>query len=140
MQTGPIAVELSLLRLRINVSLDSKIDGILPDFDNCKLSALQRGNLYSQTSETTDTSSRKDKAVEQNIKILGTIGSLRQNSFNKALMSAAIELLPENTEIEVFDSASIPPFNQDNEKNQAQIVNDFGAKIKSADAILIAMP
>ncbi len=78
--------------------------------------------------------------MEQNIKILGIVGSLRQNSFNKALMSAAIELLPENAEIEVFDLANIPPFNQDNEKNQAQIVNDFKAKIKSADAILIATP
>ena len=72
--------------------------------------------------------------------ILGFIGSLRKGSFNKALMRAAVELAPENVEIEVFDLEGIPVFNQDLENQPPQIVKDFKAKIKAADALLIATP
>ncbi|MFB3889049.1 MAG: NADPH-dependent FMN reductase [Candidatus Bathyarchaeia archaeon] len=76
----------------------------------------------------------------EKIKILGFVGSLRKGSYNKALMRAAVELVPDNAEIEVFDLEGIPPFNQDSESNPAQIVKDFKAKIKTADALLIATP
>ncbi len=68
------------------------------------------------------------------------MGSLRKGSYNKALMKAAIELAPENVQIEVFDLALIPPFNQDFEKDPPQIIKDFKARIKAADALLIATP
>jgi len=55
-------------------------------------------------------------------------------------MRAAVELTPKNALIDVFDLASIPPFNQDLEKDPPEIVKDFKAKIRSADAILIASP
>jgi chromate reductase len=74
------------------------------------------------------------------IKILGFVGSLRNGSFNKALMRTAVELTPENAEIEVFDIAGIPPFNQDEENHPVQAVKEFKAKIKAADALLIASP
>ncbi len=78
--------------------------------------------------------------MEQKIRILGFVGSLRKGSYNKALMRAAVELTPENAQIEVFDLALIPLFNQDLEKDPPQIVKDFKAKIRAADAILIATP
>ena len=78
--------------------------------------------------------------MAEKMKILGIVGSLRKNSFNKALMRAALELAPENVEIEVFDIAGIPPFNQDFEADPPQIVKEFKAKIKAADALLIATP
>jgi chromate reductase len=78
--------------------------------------------------------------LEGKIMILGIVGSLRESSFNKALMRAAIELAPESVEIEVFDIAAIPPFNQDFETQPTQVVRDFKAKIKAADALLIATP
>lgn len=74
------------------------------------------------------------------ISILGFAGSLRKGSFNKALLRAAAELLPENAELEIFDLEGIPLFNQDNENNYPQKLLDFKAKIKAADAILIATP
>ena len=74
------------------------------------------------------------------MKILGFVGSLRIGSYNKALMRAAVELTPENALIEVFDLAPIPPFNQDLENEPPQTVKDFKAKIKTADALLIATP
>ena len=84
--------------------------------------------------------SSKVKSVQKKIKILGIVGSLRKGSYNKALMRAAIEIVPVNAEIEVFDIGDIPVFNQDLENNQAQIVKDFKARIRSSDAILIATP
>ena len=78
--------------------------------------------------------------METKLKILGLVGSIRAGSFNRALMRAAIELLPEEAEIEVFEIAGIPPFNQDFESNPPQIVKEFKAKIKAADALLIVTP
>lgn len=76
----------------------------------------------------------------ENIKIFAFAGSLRKDSYNKALLRAAAELLPENTEIEIFDLEGIPLFNQDLESQVAVKVKEFKAKIKAADAILIATP
>ncbi len=78
--------------------------------------------------------------MERKVKILGIVGSLRKGSYNKALMRAAIEVKPEDSDIEFFDIAEIPPFNQDNENNPPQIVKSLKAKIKAADALLIATP
>ena len=74
------------------------------------------------------------------VKILGFVGSLRKGSYNKALMRAASELLPENATLEVFDLEGIPPFNQDLENQPPQAVKEFKAKIRKADALLIASP
>jgi len=74
------------------------------------------------------------------VKILGFVGSLRKGSYNKALMRAALELLPKDATIEVFDLEGIPPFNQDFEKQPPQIGKEFKAKIRKAEALLIATP
>jgi chromate reductase, NAD(P)H dehydrogenase (quinone) len=74
------------------------------------------------------------------IKILGFAGSLRKSSYNKAILRAAAALLPENTELEIFDLEGIPPFNQDLELQPQSKVKEFKAKIKAADALLIATP
>ncbi len=74
------------------------------------------------------------------IKILSFAGSLRKDSYNKSLLRAALELVPEGAEIEIFDLEGIPPFNQDLENQPAEKVKEFKAKIKAADAILIATP
>jgi chromate reductase len=78
--------------------------------------------------------------MEKPVKILGFVGSLRKGSYNKALMRAAIELVPADATIEVFDLEGIPPFNQDLETQPPQIVREFKDKIRAADALLIATP
>ena len=78
--------------------------------------------------------------MAKQLKILGFVGSLRKGSYNRALMHAAQELLPENVELEVFEIAEIPPFNQDLELQPPQVVREFKAKIRNADALLIASP
>ena len=78
--------------------------------------------------------------MERQIKILAFAGSLRKGSYNKALVRAAVELAPENAVMEVFDLEGIPPYNQDLENNPPQRVIEFKAKIREADALLIATP
>jgi len=72
--------------------------------------------------------------------ILGFAGSLRKNSYNKALLRAASGLLPKDAKLEIFDLEGIPPFNQDLESRMPTRVREFKAKIRAADAVLIATP
>ena len=51
--------------------------------------------------------------METKLKILGFAGSLRAGSYNRALLRAATELLPDDATFEIFDINGIPPFNQD---------------------------
>ena len=74
------------------------------------------------------------------IKILGIAGSLRKESYNKALLREAMKLLPKGAEMETFDLEGIPAFNQDLENQPPRVIVEFKSKIKAADAILIATP
>ncbi|MEM2514271.1 MAG: NAD(P)H-dependent oxidoreductase [Candidatus Bathyarchaeia archaeon] len=78
--------------------------------------------------------------VEDRITVLGFAGSLRQGSYNKALLRAAAELMPKNAKLDVFDIDGIPLFNQDLENDMPAKVKEFKEKIRRADAILIATP
>jgi chromate reductase, NAD(P)H dehydrogenase (quinone) len=74
------------------------------------------------------------------LKILGFAGSLRKASYNRALLRAALELVPKDAELEVFDLDGLPLFNQDLENEPTEKVKEFKAKIRAADAILIVTP
>jgi chromate reductase len=51
-----------------------------------------------------------------------------------------MEMVPADAELEIFDLEGIPPFNQDLENQPPEKVKEFKAKIRAADAILIATP
>ena len=74
------------------------------------------------------------------MRILGFAGSLRKGSFNRALLRAAVEVVPEGLEIEVFDLEGIPPYNQDLDQQPPAKVTEFKTGIRAADAILIVTP
>ena len=75
------------------------------------------------------------------IHILGIAGSLRQQSYNRALLRAAKELLPEGTSLTIFDLDKIPFFNADVEaQGIPQAVQDFHEAMRAADALLISTP
>jgi chromate reductase len=80
--------------------------------------------------------------MPQPVHVLGFSGSLRKNSFNTGLLRAAREMLPEGMTLEIFDLSPIPLFNQDLSDAGAfpQPVVEFKARIKAADALLIATP
>jgi len=74
------------------------------------------------------------------LNLLGIPGSLRRNSYNRALLMAARQLLPAGTTLEICDLADIPPFNQDRENEPIASVLAFKRQIRAADAIVFATP
>ncbi len=78
--------------------------------------------------------------MDNQIKVLAFAGSLRQGSYNKALVRCAVEVAPPNVAVEVFDLEGIPIYNADLENTPPQRLTDFKNKIREADALLIATP
>ena len=78
--------------------------------------------------------------MSDKVRILGFAGSLRKDSFNRALLRNAVSFIPDNSSLEIFELDGIPPFNQDAEKDMPEKVRDFKSKIRGADAILISTP
>jgi len=78
--------------------------------------------------------------MAETIRVLGFAGSLRKGSFNRALLGAAGELLPENMHLDTFDLEGIPLFNQDLELQPSGRLQEFKARIRRADGVLIVTP
>lgn len=79
--------------------------------------------------------------VTNSVKVLAFAGSLRKESYNKKLLRAAKEQAPEQLDIEIYDLADIPLFNQDVEaEGDPAPVEKFKKAIRKADSVLIATP
>jgi chromate reductase, NAD(P)H dehydrogenase (quinone) len=75
------------------------------------------------------------------IRILGISGSLREGSYNRALLRAARELAPPGAEIVEFDLSPIPLYNGDVEAaGDPAPVASLRAAVGEADALLLATP
>ncbi len=75
------------------------------------------------------------------IKICGIPGSLREYSYNKALLRTAKEEAPDEMNIEIFELGDIPLFNEDVEaQGDPEPVQQLKDAIDQADAVLIATP
>jgi chromate reductase len=75
------------------------------------------------------------------LSVLAISGSLRDASFNTALIRAAQRLAPEGLTIERYDGlGAIPPFSEDIEAQPPAPVVDLRERIAAADALLIATP
>lgn len=75
------------------------------------------------------------------LNVVGIAGSLRQASLHRALLRAAQGLAPAGMTIDAADLAPIPMYNADVQANGfPQPVQDLGARLAAADAVLIAAP
>jgi chromate reductase len=74
------------------------------------------------------------------IHMLGFAGSLRKNSYNRAGLKIAQQLVPEGAELEIVTLDEIPPFNQDFENDEPAAVRSFKEKIHHADSLLVVTP
>lgn len=73
--------------------------------------------------------------------VLGISGSLRQASFNTALLHAAQELAPAGMNIVIHRLHDLPLFNQDvEEQGDPAAVAEFKEAIERADGLLFACP
>ncbi|MFN2471213.1 MAG: NADPH-dependent FMN reductase [Gaiellaceae bacterium] len=74
-------------------------------------------------------------------RVLGISGSLREASYNRALLRAAQELAPPGMEIELYDVGHLPFYDGDVEAAGApESVEGFRDSIREADALLVATP
>src|SRR6267143_2976770 len=78
--------------------------------------------------------------MSSHVRILGIAGSLRRGSYNQAALRAAKLLVPENSEIDLFQLDGIPMFNEDDEKRPLSSVLELKKRIRRADAVLIVTP
>jgi len=74
------------------------------------------------------------------IVILGIVGSLRKDSYNRFALKAAQELVPDGAVLSLVELHGIPVFNQDTEMALPAAVLEFKRRILAADAILFATP
>ena len=84
------------------------------------------------------------KPLEEKIQVLGIAGSLRQGSYNRALLRAAQELAPDEMGIQIFDNETltlIPPYNENvRQQGEPETVEILKREISRADALLFAVP
>src|SRR3989344_4657916 len=75
------------------------------------------------------------------MRILGIVGSLRRDSFNKKLLAAMGKLLPSGVEFSTFDIGTLPLFNQDDEKARyPEAALALKDAIVASDGVIIASP
>jgi len=81
---------------------------------------------------------------KERVEVLGIGGSLREGSYNRALLRAAQGLAPNEMQIRIFDNdtlAAIPLFNEDvRQRGEPQAVQTLKQEIRQADALLFAIP
>ncbi len=76
----------------------------------------------------------------EKIRILGIAGSLRKESYNRGVLRAATQLVPDGAVIEIFELDGIPAFNQDDEQSPPEKVVELKQRIRESDAILFVTP
>ena len=78
----------------------------------------------------------------KNIKIAVLLGSLRKQSFTKAVVEALINQSPKEMEYEILDIGYLPLYNQDleSENREPKEWLSFLEIIKNFDAVLLATP
>jgi chromate reductase len=73
--------------------------------------------------------------------VLGISGSLRKGSYNSMALRAAQKLAPQGMRIDIADIGAIPLFNDDvRAAGDPAPVAELKAKVRAADAVLIATP
>lgn len=76
----------------------------------------------------------------RDIRILGIVGSLRKDSYNRFALQAAQELVSDGAVLDLIELHQIPVFDQDSELAPPASVIEFKRRILAADAILFATP
>jgi chromate reductase len=74
------------------------------------------------------------------LNILGIAGSLRRDSYNRAALRGARELVPDGAKLDIFELNGIPCFNQDDELQPPVKIIELKTQVLAADAILFVTP
>lgn len=76
------------------------------------------------------------------VRVLGIAGSLRERSYNRALLRACLELAPSGMRIETFERLrDIPPYDADvQERGDPEPVSALKEAMRGAQALLVVTP
>lgn len=75
-----------------------------------------------------------------NYTIAVVVGSLRKESFNRALAKAVVKLGPANFSFNLVEISDLPLYNQDSDGNPVESVTRFREKISAANGVLFVTP
>lgn len=80
--------------------------------------------------------------LDRDLDIIAIAGSLRKDSFNRALLAAVQDVAPDGVNIDVVDIAGIPLYNQDleNDRDRPPPVEALKTAVSGADGLLLATP
>lgn len=75
-------------------------------------------------------------------KVVGVSGSLREGSYNTALLRVAAEVAPSGMSVEIADISDLPIYNGDIERAEGfpEPVERFRTQLRAADGLLLATP
>lgn len=74
------------------------------------------------------------------MKIAVIAGSLRAESYNKALARALTKLAPDDIDFNFLEIGDLPLYNQDDDDNQAESVKRLKSEISAADGVMFVTP
>lgn len=74
------------------------------------------------------------------MKVVAIVGSIRKDSYNLKLAQHVQNRYADKFELEILSLRGIPMYDQDIELDAPQIVLDFKARVKAADAVLWVTP
>lgn len=78
--------------------------------------------------------------MSSTMKIIGFSGVLREESYNKAALRVAQDVMPLNTELEIVSIRELPASDTQGLAGESEAVRAFKAQLRAADAVLIAAP
>ena len=76
----------------------------------------------------------------QTLEIAVLVGSLRKDSFNRKLADALARMAPEGVTLTRLEIGDLPPYNQDDDADQAAPVKRLKAAVRKADGVLFVTP
>lgn len=74
------------------------------------------------------------------MKVVAIVGSIRKQSYNMQLAKYVQKRYADRFDLEILPLNDLPMYNQDIENEPPQVVLDFKAKVKAADAVLWVTP
>lgn len=74
------------------------------------------------------------------MKIVALVGSLRKQSYNRALVKTVEERYKDLFSLQIAEIGTLPFYNEDDENDPPQSVVQFKRSISGADGVLIATP
>jgi chromate reductase, NAD(P)H dehydrogenase (quinone) len=82
-----------------------------------------------------------EQIMENQIRVVALVGSLRRESYTRRVVNALIELAPEAMAMEIAPIASLPLYNEDDDTDAPPPAwQAFRNQVRRADAVLFATP